>query len=419
MKTFVEIEFYNPARPDAVEPYKLTWEVIDKPYAYLWLKNLYRELKIKHPAFIRFSGFENSYKDLDWLTEKLNRAIDIINADGVYHIKERADGTFTQEFFNIIHHHFEVLSGDAKNFGEYYRKSSPMGIGAITDLNHCVHDMEALTRAIEEPDSNRVIVLEFLKPRRFWLDDDTLKNFTFDIEFGDICLHYGLIGKTWLEVYLDQDEEIFPEAIRPLDVLGGEFDIQFARYKMHPEEIAKFHAWLKEQKQNPDNHKLALGFLPLARLMTAGQSQQLILQKVGERAGYKSIRIYDEQKEWISHDFSASPTSFKGFSQIYPEMQLGSTDHLYTREVPVQTYIVSGKEEKTILPKSLFRGPALKEGHSISLMVPENGKSIVIQGTTEPRGINIGRDLHLGPGDVLHLNYAKEGHYLVLQNGRD
>lgn len=415
MKTFVEIEFFNPLGPDSCSPFKLTWEVLNKPYALLWLRNLYLALKANDPAYIRFSGFTNSYKDLNWLTAKLNEAIDIINADGVYKISEKADGSFTQEFSNIIHHHFENLIGDAKNPCDLYWNSSPIGRGAICDLNRHIHDMEAYTRTMEYPQSNKVAVLEFLNPKRFKLDEEALSDFTFEFEFGDICLHYGLIGKTWLEVFLDEDEEIFPEAIRPLDVLGAEFDIQFKSGNLSPELLDRFYSWLKEQGQDINDPHLALGFLTLARLQMKGLSEEEVIEEIGKRSGFKNLRIYDEAKEWINYDFSQSHTAFEGFSQISNLRTLGADDQIETKKVPIQAFLISGAEEGITLRKDLFIGPYLKEGHSITLWVPKDGKTVVIEGDGGERCINTLNKCVLKPGDMIHIDYTPEGFYKVIQ----
>jgi hypothetical protein len=415
MKTYVVIEFFNPIDPDSSKPFKLTWEVLNKPYAFLWLRNLYQALKANDPSYIRFSGFTNSYKNQKWLTEKLNKAIDIINADGVYEIPEKIEGDFTQELSNVIHHHFENLIGDAKNPCERYRDSSPIGRGAICDLNRYIHDMEAYTRSLDHPQSNKVIVLEFLFPKRFKIEEDALKDFTFDFDFGDICLHYGLIGKTWLEVFLDEDEEIFPEAIRPLDVLGAEFDIQFKSEDLPKELLDKFYAWLKEQGQDQNDPKLALGFLTLARLQKEGMSDEKIIEEIGKRSGFKSIKIYDDTKEWISYDFSKSDTAVGGFSQVSELMTLGPNDQIVTKEVPIQAFVISGTEEGITLRKDLFTGPYLKNGHSITLWVPKGGKSVIIAGDDKDRCINSVQNCVLKPGDMIHLDSTPEGFYKVIK----
>ena len=55
----------------------------------------------------------------------------------------------------------------------------------------------------------------------------TCPEFTLETKFGDMVLHYTQIGKTWLEVCVDKDEDIFDSAIQPLWKLSGSFNILF------------------------------------------------------------------------------------------------------------------------------------------------------------------------------------------------
>ena len=251
MATTLEVEFFNPY-DNSIEPLILRWEVYNSAAATVWLRSLYQSLKKEQLFYARFTGFENSPKDLNFLSQKMNEAIDIINFEGKYpNIKERADGTFSQKFANVMHHHFELLFGDAKNPSSHFKNSTYIGKAAISLLNHCVHDMEALTRAKENNESSRAVVFEILDRQQFALPDLMKEDFTFDLNFGDICLHYGLVGKTWWEVFLDEDEEIFSEGIRPLDVIGPEFDIHFHQRLPSKETREDFYKFLKKTWPRP------------------------------------------------------------------------------------------------------------------------------------------------------------------------
>lgn len=415
MKFYIDIEFFNPTGLSATaEPVTLTWELLDKSYVLLWFKSFYQALKRNEPAYTHFSGFTHSHKTMEFMSEKMNRIIDIINSDGVYHIKERATGTFDQEFANVMHHHFEVLSGDAKDHSELFKRSSPMAQGAIGDLNHLVHDMEALDRVLKLDTANRVVVLEFLRRDQFWLNDEVLKEFTFDVEFADICLHYGQIGKSWWEVFLDKDEEIFPDAIRPLDVMGPEFDIQMVDFKSKDslENIKAFREWLVNEKgQDLNNPKLALGFLPLARLREGQGSRKEIIRMVGERSGIKSIRLYEENvdgggKVWAYQDYESCATMNDGFFQVYPLKKVKDGEALVSRKVPFQTYFVAGEKPGAKLANNLFEGEFFEGTHNISLIVSAGENSLVIPQQKETKGALGQGNITLNSGEILHLDFV-------------
>jgi hypothetical protein len=181
----------------------------------------------------------------------------------------------------------------------------------------CVHDMEALTRARENKNSTRAVVFEVNDRKQYALPNAFAKDFTFDIGFGDICLHYGLVGKTWWEVFLDEDEEIFEEGIRPLDVIGPEFDIHFLPQKIPNEILEKFFQFLRNHGQDPKETDLRLGFYRLASLENPHKREEII-EEVGQRSGIKTIRLYQNEKLWLEKDMSVRPSCQEGFLRLNP-----------------------------------------------------------------------------------------------------
>lgn len=420
MSTYLEIDFLTPHHLGQSEgkegriPFSLRWEINNKSYSTIWLKTLLTTLKGGTPASFRFSGFENSPKDFKFLSERLNEAIEIINADGIYpKITERADGSFNQEFANTIHHHFELLIGDSKSPSSFYKNSSPMGKGAISVLNHCIHDMEALSRAQAYSESSRSVVLEFLQRSQYRIPKEMYSDFTFDLGFGDICLHYGLVGKTWWEVFLDKDEEIFPEAIRPLDVIGPEFDIQFHHFKMSEELKKEFNHFLRSHHQDPQNPLLGLGFLRVGKLLTS-LSPQEVREAVGKESGVSALRVLEDEKILFEEDFSNKVTANNGYFKVYRVNDLLDHSSLETQAYPIQTFIIRAIKEGTTLNKTLFTGDYLKDGHTISLIVPIDGKSIKLLASNQFRGMDTSTDQIILPGESLHLAYDTVNGYTVI-----
>lgn len=412
MTTRLEIEFFNPLDPSSSkDSYALSWRLLENEGSFVWLKLLYQSLKEDLPIFARFTGFDNSPKDLAYLSRKMNEAIEIINFEGHYpEIKERADGTFSQEFANVMHHHFELLHGDAKNPSPYYKKSSPMGRCAIALINYCVHDMEALSRVVDYPESARAVIFEVINVKsrkQYHLPASMEKDFSLDISFGDICLHYGLVGKTWWEVFLDEDEEIFEEGIRPLDVIGPEFDIHFLPQKLSPKIVKKFYSFLKKQGLDPKDPSLRLGFYRIAELET-DSSKENILKEVGRRSGIKSIRLIRNEKLWIEREMVNRPSCQEGFWRLVP-LQVISNDwqaeiNRYSNEV----FVVSGAEDKTTLNKVLTRGELEPTGHSVSLVVSKEGHSIKLIPSDQERGIAFDKEIIVRPGEAIHFHYNEK-----------
>lgn len=273
----------------------LYWQVSETPPGMMWLKLLLQICRRGLPLFPRFTGFVSSEKTFSSLQEKLNHCIETINTDGRYYIKERAENHFDQEFSNAIHHHFEILRGVFEKPTSFYLESSDLVKRAILGLNHAIHDMEALHRSEEAKRINSIsaagVIVECVSASRYKLHNDFLPYFTLNIEFGDVVLHYSQIGKTWWEVYLDQDEEIFEEAICPLSNITGEFDVFFVKPPSQ-KNIDDFQKFLVSRGKDPADPSLALGFLPVAKFIKPeGLSEQGCLDLISAHLGLKEVNV--------------------------------------------------------------------------------------------------------------------------------
>lgn len=281
------------------------WQVLSQLPSDLWVKNLKHCLTRDFPFYARFSGFLSEWKTSEYLCQKLNRVIELINKDGLYHIAERCQGVFSQEFSNIIHHHFEVLHGSIEAPSRENRLSSPIGKAAIAALNHLIHDMESLHRQTQNPEETfRAVLCEMPDSPRYIMPSDFYEYFKTDIDFGDLVGHYGMVGKTWWEVFLDQDEEIFPEAIRPLNIVSGEFDLFFSDFKMHDSLREKFYNFLRDHKQDPSDPSLGIGHLPLAKLdKSPGKDQKENIELLKKNSAVRKVELLEKGRSLAEREF--------------------------------------------------------------------------------------------------------------------
>ena len=264
----IEIEFCHPINRN--ESLLLSWTILENEITKLWLNLFYECINTEKKIFPRFTGFIGGEKNKDFLLNSLQNCIDIINRDGRYKILERAEN-FSQEFANIIHHHFEILGGSSTTPSDYFKTSSPDILNAVSGLNYFIHDLEAFDRNQQARNSGQYdssfagVIVEFKERKRIEMPQAFYQYFTPKIDFGDIVTHYSQLGKTWLEAFYDQDDEIFPEAIRPHHLLSGEFDIMFG--KLDPDILftENLNQYLKKKEQNPGDPSLRLGHLPLAK----------------------------------------------------------------------------------------------------------------------------------------------------------
>jgi len=258
----IGIHLQNPSCPE--ENLDLFWEVLSTPPAALWLKLLFGLANRKEKIFPRFSGFKSETKNFKSLAVTLQNCIDTINIDGRYVISEKVPTDFTQDFANAIHHHFETLIGPIEKPTKYFITSTRQVMQAVMGLNHCIHDMEALSKNLNsDEDSMAGLITEIASVPRYPLPEDFYQYFQLPVQFGDMLLHYCQLGKTWLEVYFDRDEEA--TGVLPLKHINGEFDVFFGTYEPDEKEIENLHLFLKNKGLNPEDPKLALGHCPVAR----------------------------------------------------------------------------------------------------------------------------------------------------------
>lgn len=312
VKVYFSSEFY------------LEWILLDQLPSLLWLKNALHCLNTPYPFYARYSGFNSPHKTMAQMAAKLNRVIELINHEGFYHISERAPEHFDQEFSNTIHHHFELLLGSIENFSEFYQKSSPLVKGAIPVLNHLIHDMETAHRQRASAHKTfAAICCEMPEAPRYRMPKEFYQYFQKDTEFGDMVAHYGMVGKTWWEVFLDRDEHIFPDAIRPLNIVSGEFDLFFGEYRWDQSTKDKFRQFLLEQGQDPENPELGVGYLPLARLVPIeGWKQEDYKARLAQTKGVSRVEIQQSKtiiaaRDFIIHDGFMSFEKIKLATQMH------------------------------------------------------------------------------------------------------
>lgn len=274
--------------------YELTWNVLEHTPATMWFQMLEKELQSNKNYLFRYPGLKAAR------LSDLQKHVDVINQDGRYQIPE-ITSTFTQEYSNKIHHHFEILSGSYDQRTPFYIESSEEVKAAVDGLNHCIHDLEAWNRNQEFIGTERelnvfsAVVVEIRNCDRIHMPGAFQKYFTMNLEFGDMVLHYSQIGKTWLEAFYDNDQEVFEDGIRPQFALSGEFDIFFG--SLHPDEVflKKLGSFLKSKGKDLHDPELRLGHLPVARLESDGD-WKIIKQKISTRS-ITSIRTLKDGVE--------------------------------------------------------------------------------------------------------------------------
>lgn len=268
-----------------------------------------------------FIGFAKTSRDLEYLCNELNAAVETINKfdftlhgldnyiieewfhpntvrfPDTYPIENRTTGDDLSTarlqiglhpkhtILNQLHNHFERLQGTVENLSPYYRSADHDTKYAIRQLNIICHELENLIlsqrKARVQPEWQRPSqITTFLHADRYHLTDEHRQGFLsngYDRVFGGVYMHWAQIGKTLFEVWRDEGApqltDTVCEAITHLEYYSGEFDIEWARdvtansgFPWHDQEQQEFRKWLISNGLDPNNTKLSLGYLPLGHV---------------------------------------------------------------------------------------------------------------------------------------------------------
>lgn len=416
----VEVDFHQEKKTQS--PLTLTFEVRERPSGYLWFKLLNERLNNGDLFSLRYSGIKIAHRKMSDLRYRLNMAIKIINAEemtreepganGLYTIKERAEGDFTQEFSNVIHHHFEVLYGDAFDPSPYMKKSSILCQAAIGELNQCIHDMESLDRLQKSEHAFGGIIFESWSPKQLTMPESFYQDFSLDLDFGDIFYHYGIIGKTWWEVFLDKDEEIFMEAIRPLNVIGADFDILFGDQALDEKTLESFYQFMREKGGDPEDPKSALGHLNVAKLRgnslgldtTSLAGQVELKEALAKYCLLGEIRLKNRGTLVNAHNFLGSYTTKYGFFSIIERSDQEIGEDLSIEESPILLVVIKNMSSAPLKIHRITGG--WKEPHNVNLLISEDSKhGIELHPGTGDYEFDIEEKSAFSPGQLVSLNY--------------
>jgi len=289
----IKITLRNPLDHSDLLEYKIN--VFDNAIAQDWYRAL-KEILINGNLLEKnycFLGFPTTARNLEYLCSELNLAINTINSffDDYKITEDYQSNTvhhgweMNHQLMNTLHNHFERLQGTVENLSPYYKRADYETKYAIRQLNNLCHELESLMLSLRkqalEPDWVRSTqITTFLQCKRHTLTDEHRQLFLtngYDRKFGHVYMHWTQIGKTLFEVFRDEGAPELTstvcEAITHLQYYSGEFDVEWGNsvflngpFPWHNEEQQRFQQWLIDNKLDPLDIKLSLGYLPLGEI---------------------------------------------------------------------------------------------------------------------------------------------------------
>ena len=325
----VKVTLRNPFDHDDQIDYYIVPD--DHQLAQDWQRALEEILKqrLKLQKSFCFLGFPNSNRDVPYLCDQLNSAIETINKydftqhglkdyiieewfhpntvrfpeetylidqrqlslkketpvneHGDYLPREKLGLRVKHGIMNQLHNHFEVLEGTVERPSPYGQVAPTEVRQAIGELNHLCHELESLILSQRKAKTDPIWVrpsqvMSFNQRKRYELTDEHRQGFLtngYDREFAHVYMHWTQIGKTLIEVFRDEDapdlDEATCEAITHLQYYSGEFDVEWAKDvtmmdSWHEMEQLEFQNWLLKHGFDPRDPKLSLGYLHIGQV---------------------------------------------------------------------------------------------------------------------------------------------------------
>lgn len=231
------------------------------------------EIKQEYTIFEndRFTGWPDTIRTKKWYSDELNRHIQTINDYQPDTINLKAYENMDTDHANKLHKYFELLRGGVLTPTTFFTNSPEHVQDAIQQFNIMIHAYEKIAFS---PLKSPTITTTF-NCFRHELSDEDYDHFTYDWKYGTIYINYCEVGKHLLELYLDNDDIVGDDNIRPLKYYSADFKIKFGA-DSSPARLEQFtndfESWFDNNKtyfESINIHKdkyRALGLIPVASI---------------------------------------------------------------------------------------------------------------------------------------------------------
>lgn len=198
------------------------------------------------------------FSDEKLLEQKLNQCIDTINehlissGNSSKKIELRAKIPMSVEFLNDLHYQFEILEPDTS------LQFTPKAFSALLDMNITIHQAEQFAHDTLGSDHVQVLLVPPIKEE---FEDEDYKLFDLNYEFGTMYLTYGMTGVPTKDAFIHNTHPT-PQHLYSSGMYLCFFeDRNFIEHK-------ELHTWLENRKLDPKDPKLALGYIPLGKIVS-------------------------------------------------------------------------------------------------------------------------------------------------------
>lgn len=263
--------------------FTLDFRIHDSAVADLWLERmaLRDPYPIDHPD--RFYGFDSPEQEAARAEAMVRDCIETINSYQPI-VQRPFTSVHDQDCLNYLHSVFERYHGLLNQQKTMWWLRAPAKVKrALAELNLAVHRCESAGRAPKP----RLVCTWFGVPKGPTLPESVMQQCgTVNPPFGSVCLNYAEIGKTLMELTLDNDSYISDDAFKPFAHYAPDFVVKF--FELDPQELSTLLSDMRHYHQqhrdffaslgldNFDHVKLLPLQFPVAQLIETMPRLQLI-----------------------------------------------------------------------------------------------------------------------------------------------
>jgi len=282
-------------------------------------------------------GWPDPGRNVDYLKNELQECVNQINTFAKtsnewngYRIEEDWDDIGSHDALNKLHHHFEILMGQVWDVSHYMITADDNTKYQIRQLNNLVHELQSRQVAVGCPIEycQPHTIASYLNVERELFEDHYFDYFSHTREFGEVYLHYSQTGKTPVEAYSDNDDDVFDNNINALRYVSGEYNIWWGD-PMSEKDVLYFkdqvRGYLNERnlivEEGPEfnyyvdsqGNKQGIGYVPVAKVVNPYDTSHELKAAVLDKLNIHALAAYIDDTEVAKHvwDYSWADSDYK------------------------------------------------------------------------------------------------------------
>ena len=206
---------------------------------------------------------------------------------------EDLDKGHNNEKMNVIHNYFPTLAGPYDKTTNWMYVATEEIRECICRLNEEVHELHTVLQHENDNFLSLHICVSWHRDadKLTPLPDEFNELFTKEVKKGDLLLGYPQVGKTHIEAWSEQDEELEDEHVDCIEKLSGDFLLKLSPSLGYPY-LDDFDEWLEKQGLDPDDEQLRLGWAVMGKLRDV---QSLTKDRMAKYDDVEQISISDEE----------------------------------------------------------------------------------------------------------------------------